>query len=144
MYSETNRRASVRRSNDEFLRRMIGGELGEIDPRLEKSAEMPTGATGGSRISCDGTPRGEFEHHHSGEQNHSGERHHSGEQNHSGETCPLYSKTPSLAMVYAPYQCWQKLLTPEAALSHGTLFEDLMLPFEGGQKYKGTEEHSTR
>ncbi|MBE6553551.1 MAG: spore coat associated protein CotJA [Ruminococcaceae bacterium] len=47
-------------------------------------------------------------------------------------------------MVYAPRQCWQNLLDPEAALANGTLFGDLILPFEGGQKFKGTEGHSVR
>ena len=119
MYSETNRRASVRRSNDEFLRRMIGGELGEIDPRLEKPADAPVDAMGESRISCDGTVSG-------------------------GEDCPMYVKTPSLAVAYAPRQCWQRLLTPEAALAQGTLFEELVFPFERGQKNRETEGHSAR
>ena len=50
------------------------------------------------------------------------------------ESCPLYVKAPSLAMVYAPRQCWQNLLEPKAALANGTLFADLALPFEAGQK----------
>ncbi len=33
-----------------------------------------------------------------------------------------------LAMVYSPYQCWHKLYTPDEALKHGTLFEELYKP----------------
>jgi hypothetical protein len=67
------------------------------------------------RVACDGTPRGE--------------------SGMGGESCPLYVKAPSLAMVYAPRQCWQNLLEPKAALAHGTLFADLALPFEAGKKF---------
>ena len=37
-----------------------------------------------------------------------------------------------LAMVYSPYQSWRMLLSPEDALAHGTLFEELYKPFRGG------------
>ena len=130
MYSETNRRASVRRSNDEFLRRMIGGELVAHDratmnspvavPRVESTAPGFPTLDQQSKTSCDGTPRGES-------------------AGMGGESCPLYVKTPSLAMVYAPRQCWQNLFEPQTALANGTLFADLVLPFEAGRKYGGTE-----
>ena len=35
-----------------------------------------------------------------------------------------------LAMVYSPYQAWRMLYTPEEALRHGTLFEELYKPLE--------------
>ena len=35
-----------------------------------------------------------------------------------------------LAMVYAPYQTWRQLYTPEVALERGTLFQELDLPLE--------------
>lgn len=35
-----------------------------------------------------------------------------------------------LAMVYAPYQNWRMLYSPEAALMRGTLFEELDKPLE--------------
>ena len=38
---------------------------------------------------------------------------------------------PQLAMVYSPIQNWRMLLTPEAALEKGTLFEELYKPLEG-------------
>ncbi len=37
---------------------------------------------------------------------------------------------PSLAMVYSPFQEFENLYEPEEALSKGTLFADLYLPFE--------------
>ena len=33
-----------------------------------------------------------------------------------------------LAMVYSPYQSWRMLLSPDDALAHGTLFEELYKP----------------
>ncbi len=47
--------------------------------------------------------------------------------------CPL---APSLAMVYAPCQKFHRLYAPEAALSRGTLFEELDKPIltAGGKK----------
>ena len=36
-----------------------------------------------------------------------------------------------LAMVYSPEQKWQNLLNPESALYHGSIFRDLVKPFEG-------------
>ena len=37
---------------------------------------------------------------------------------------------PALAMVYSPAQPWRMIYTPEDALSHGTLFEELYKPLE--------------
>ena len=34
----------------------------------------------------------------------------------------------SLAMVYSPKQSWRMLYSPDAALEHGTLFEELYKP----------------
>lgn len=45
---------------------------------------------------------------------------------------------PSLAMVYSPFQEFENLYEPEEALTRGSLFVDLDLPFEayccGGRK----------
>ena len=38
---------------------------------------------------------------------------------------------PSLAMVYCPRQTFGNLYEPDVALSRGTLFSELNLPFEG-------------
>ena len=35
-----------------------------------------------------------------------------------------------LAMVYSPYNEWRMIYSPEDALSHGTLFEELYKPLE--------------
>ena len=35
-----------------------------------------------------------------------------------------------LAMVYSPYQCWRMLYSPDDALKHGCLFEELYKPLE--------------
>ena len=37
----------------------------------------------------------------------------------------------SLAMVYVPYQNWQKLYSPDVAIKRGTLFSELDKPFIG-------------
>ena len=36
-----------------------------------------------------------------------------------------------LAMAYIPKQKWQNLLSPESALTNGTVFRELVFPFEG-------------
>ena len=35
-----------------------------------------------------------------------------------------------LAMVYSPNQCFRKMYSPDEALKHGTLFEELYKPLE--------------
>lgn len=40
----------------------------------------------------------------------------------------------SLAMMYVPFQRFENLYEPEKALSRGTLFADLDLPFYGSKK----------
>jgi len=37
-----------------------------------------------------------------------------------------------LAMVYSPYQSWRMIMSPEDALAHGTLFEELYKPLREG------------
>ena len=39
---------------------------------------------------------------------------------------------PQLAMAYVPFQQWGDAMEPEKALSCGTLFSDLVFPFERG------------
>ncbi len=49
----------------------------------------------------------------------------------NGTTRPHFaSGSVQLASVYAPMQKWQMLFTPDKALSHGTLFEELYKPLE--------------
>ena len=46
----------------------------------------------------------------------------------------LFPPQVSLAMLYVPYQRWDKLYSEEEALERGTLFRALDLPFLGGRK----------
>ena len=115
MYSESNRRPSANRSNDEFLRRMLGGELTEgAIPVLNFS----DGAMDGP--SCDGSTPNDSSICGDGE-------------------CPTCIHAPSLAMVYCPTQCWRNVLQPEAALACGSLFSELVMPLEGYSKNGGME-----
>ena len=43
----------------------------------------------------------------------------------------------SLAMVYSPCQAWRDAYAPDVALSRGTLFSELDLPFEPANKKRG-------
>ena len=116
MYSENNRRSAAQRANDEFLRRMLGGELtGDGFPVANLSAQAPMrpdARTNGNRIACDGTPRPD--------NNASG----------ADKSCPTSIPAPSVAMVYAPKQCWRRLLDPAQGLSKGSIFSELILPLE--------------
>lgn len=113
MYSENNRRSASRRADDDFLRRMLGGELvgdaryeaGEHGNACQISPAIPHAE---SRLNC----RGEL-------------RPSAGEG-----ACPTHLHAPALAMVYSPMQCWRQLYDPKTALAHGTLFEELDLPLE--------------
>ena len=42
-----------------------------------------------------------------------------------------------LAMVYSPLQEFREIYTPDVALSRGTMFAELDLPFEGGNGKRG-------
>ena len=42
-----------------------------------------------------------------------------------------------LAMVYSPCQAWRGAYTPDVALSRGTLFSELDLPFEPANRKRG-------
>lgn len=46
----------------------------------------------------------------------------------------LFPARVSLAMAYIPYQRFENLYDNEKALSRGTLFEALDLPFVGGKR----------
>ena len=114
MYPNNNRHPS-RRGNDELLRRMVGGELtgGELPvmkmTRMESPDQPPSG-----RPSCN--------------QN---------DEEAEISECPTILGAPSLAMVYSPRQCWRNLLDPDAALANGSLFAELVMPFEGANKSMG-------
>jgi len=46
----------------------------------------------------------------------------------------LFPQQISLAMLYVPYQRWDKLYSEQEALERGTLFRALDLPVLGGRK----------
>ena len=121
MYSERENRAGVQRANNEFLRRMLGGELttgyvpvfNEETPSLPEYPDRPP-CDGGIDQSGAGTAGA-----------------------HCTSACGTSLNAPSLAMVYAPVQCWRGLLNPTEALKQGSQFSELVLPFEGYRKGKG-------
>ena len=45
---------------------------------------------------------------------------------------PAFPKSTPLAMAYVPFQSWGDTMSPEDALNCGTLFNDLVYPFERG------------
>lgn len=117
MNFESNRRVSARRANDDFWRRMLGSESADGSRAVMNSAPSPSPMPMPSRPqerpdrpSCDGSypNRGD-----------------------GGGDCQKTPGMPSLAMVYAPRQCWQNLLDPATGLANGSIFKDLILPFEG-------------
>ena len=121
MYSEKENRAGVQRANNEFLRRMLGGELtyGYVPAFNEESPSLPEYPTRPPCNSDSDDSAGSL----------------SGAD--CTHVCDAPIQPPSLAMVYAPKQCWRGLLDPTEALKQGTQFVELVLPFEGCQKGKG-------
>ena len=129
MYMENNRHVSQGRANDEFLRRMLGGELvGGERAVMNQPEEAP-----------------QLHEHMMGERCQEQMPLETVELQARGEAvppcnqgdeeacaCPKSMRMPSLAMVYAPHQCWQNLLEPEAALEQGSQFAELILPLEAG------------
>ena len=47
---------------------------------------------------------------------------------------PMFPAHISLAMMYVPYQKFENLYDADTALSRGTLFKSLDLPFYGGKR----------
>ena len=112
MFFENENYLSRQRSNDEFLRRMNGDQFfrkasaDEIQTMLR--SDVP-GRNERPQTSCDGTPN-------------------------TSQTPPEIDhagyRMPSLAMVYSPMQAWQGILSPEEGLHHGSIFSELVKPFE--------------
>ena len=121
MYSEKENRSGVQRANNEFLRKMLGGELmsGAVPVFNEETPPLPEYPT---RPPCDGDPDYSME---------------GPVDAYCGKGCDDPLKAPSLAMVYAPKQCWKGLYNPTEALKHGSQFAELVLPFEGYRKGRG-------
>lgn len=97
--------ASERRLDNEFLRRMSFGDFSERSvPTMNRPSARPNGACS----SC-------------------------GDGHSAIPSCPhpMDPAMPSLAMVYVPKQEWRCTLDPHDALMHGSLFSELIKPFEG-------------
>lgn len=130
MYSDNEKQFSGRRSGDEFLRRFQGDDfLASMTSRKH----IPTFAQDNRtdvpqlderpRTLCNGL-EGRAEEGAGGSFN--------------NETDQVMCKgMPSLAMVYSPVQAFHKILTPANGLAHGSIFEELILPFEGDRHENG-------
>lgn len=137
MNFESNRRVSARRANDDFWRRMLGAESADGSRAVMNSVPSPSPMPMPSlpqerpdRPSCDGS----YPNRPSGDGGRSDRPSCDGSYPNRGEgngDCQMTPGMPSLAMVYAPRQCWQNLLDPATGLANGSIFADLILPFEG-------------
>ena len=108
MYFENEKLRSRQRSNDEFFRRMNGedfrlGMMGSDIPTFSRT-DIPK-RDEIPKTTCKGTPN-------------------------SNAGAIGACQMPSLAMVYAPVQAWQGVLSPEDGLRQGSIFADLIKPFE--------------
>ena len=129
MYMENNRRAAESRADADFLRRMLGGELNggnNMRARNDANAGRCCEWRPQARQEAPVRPEGGC-----------------GCQRPCDTSCPTEIAAPSLAMVYCPRQCWRKLLDPAEGLKHGSIFSELVLPFEG-DSYKGGKEGCAR
>ena len=122
MFIENNRSSAVNRANDAFLRHLQGGEL-----RAESVKPSPP---------CNQGDLAETPNHASHSKCLCGHKNRPAESAKTPCGCPS-SQQPALAMVYSPFQNWQKLYPPDIALSRGTMFEELDLPLEVGKKEGG-------
>lgn len=134
MYMENNRRAAESRADADFLRRMLGGELnGNSCGRSCGRDRTPMQARQEDRGDCcEWTPQARQE---------APMRPENGCGCHKpcDTSCPTEIAAPALAMVYCPRQCWRKVFEPEEGLKHGTIFAELVLPFEATPKNGGKE-----
>ena len=147
MYFENNRRAAENRADADFLRRMLGGELNGnacgCDRSRDRSYERPydrerscnrtpVEVRRGTGECCEWTPQARLE---TPVRPEGG----CGCQRPCDTSCPTEIAAPALAMVYCPRQCWRKLFDPEEGLKHGTIFAELVLPFEAVPHKGGRE-----
>lgn len=161
MYSENQKRASASRANDAFLRRMVGGSLkrGElpvmnIENNFENGVELnqnfasqtsnpPISFRNGSDIGRLGLSQdngvSDIKLRKSEGVSNGKPKCDGSIENPYGGECPTHVHAPSLAMVYAPRQCWKNLLDPASALDNGSLFAELILPLEVGTAKAGSD-----
>ena len=158
MYIESNRRAAESRADADFLRRMLGGELNgggcvcERDRSYDRSGERSYERSQGRSCSCERSYNRTFV---ESRRDNTGDccawtpqarqeapmrpENDCGCQRPCDTSCPTEIAAPALAMVYCPRQCWRKLFDPEEGLRHGTIFGELVLPFEAAPKKGGKE-----
>ena len=159
MYFENNRRAAQSRADADFLRRMLGGELNGNGCGCDRSADRSYERSGehscNRERSCN---RASVENRRGGMMGECCEwtpqqaRQEApvrpeggcGCQKPCNTSCPTEIAAPALAMVYSPRQCWRKLLDPEEGLKHGTIFAELVLPFEAVPQKGGKEGYARR
>ena len=139
MYFENNRRAAENRADADFLRRMLGGELsGSACNRSDRSCNRntydPRRAMGSC---CEWAPQGRQPQ--ARQEAPVKPENDCGCQKPCNTSCPTELHAPALAMVYSPRQCWRKLLDPAEGLKHGTIFAELVLPFEAVAQKGGKE-----
>lgn len=148
MYFENNRRAAQSRADADFLRRMLGGELNgngcgcdrSDDRARERSCNRTSVETRrGMGECCEWTPQARREEVPVRPDPEGG----CGCQKPCNTSCPTEIHAPALAMVYSPRQCWRKLLDPAEGLKQGTIFAELVLPFEA-VPHKGGKEGCAR
>ncbi|MBQ9131085.1 MAG: spore coat associated protein CotJA [Clostridia bacterium] len=143
MYSENRRNAAVRRSNDEFLRQLIGGELQDSsygERRTQRSCPTERSVPNCRRqepSSCLLSERPMYERQSRAES--SGPSCNENDQYSPCKDCPTVLNAPALAMVYSPRQCWRGVLSPHDALAAGSLFAELVLPLEQHRTFDGKE-----
>ena len=146
MYFENNRRAAQSRADADFLRRMLGGELNgngcgcnrSDDRTRERSCNRTSvEARRGMGECCEWTPQARQEEVPVRPEGGCGC------QKPCNTSCPTEIHAPALAMVYSPRQCWRKLLDPAEGLKQGTIFAELVLPFEA-IPHKGGKEGCAR
>ena len=133
MYFDYHKSTPTHRANDAFLRQMLGGELkgGEL-PRLRpEMPEFPM-VQNRSRVDCRGNALDT-------ERDCADRERRENEDACDRDLCPTEIHAPALAMVYAPKQCWRKTFDPQTGLAHGSIFAELILPFEGCSKSNGME-----
>ena len=152
MYSENSRNAAVRRANDEFLRKLISGEL-QNDTSHQHSEQRATGCGATRNNFAPNVRSGEGSYCNLPQRKGCGcgalrgtaqQNTPSCNENDSAYTdgcmdCPAHVHAPALAMVYSPKQCWQNLLDPNRALVEGTLFADLVLPLDQSKNTNESE-----
>lgn len=139
MYFENNRRAAESRADADFLRRMLGGELNGNGSCNRSRDRLPVESRQGMGECCEWSPQARRQPQARQEMPARPENGGCGCQRPCDTSCPTEVHAPSLAMVYSPRQCWRKLLDPAEGLKQGTIFAELVLPFEAVPQKCGKE-----